>query len=75
MIKTLTPHGNSWAFVIDKPILALLNIDTNTPLEVTTDGRNLIISPVADRRREKKLKSALEKVNKLHGKTLKKLAE
>ena len=26
MIKTLTKHGNSYALVIDKPILDLLNI-------------------------------------------------
>ncbi len=75
MIKTLTPHGNSSALVIEKAILELLNIDTDTPLEVTTDGRNLIVSPVRDKTREKRIKSALEKINKLHGKTLKKLAQ
>ena len=46
MIKTLTTHGNSSALVIEKAILELLKIDTETPLEVTTDGRNLIISPI-----------------------------
>ncbi len=75
MIKTLTPHGNSSALVIEKAILELLNIDTDTPLEVTTDGRNLIVSPVRDKTREKRIKSALEKVNRLHSKTLKKLAK
>ncbi|MDR0378915.1 MAG: AbrB/MazE/SpoVT family DNA-binding domain-containing protein [Candidatus Accumulibacter sp.] len=33
MIKTLTRHGNSYALVIDKPILELLNIAPETPLE------------------------------------------
>jgi len=75
VIKTLTPHGNSSALVIEKAILELLNIDTDTPLEVTTDGRNLIVSPVRDKTREKRIKSALEKVNRLHSKTLKKLAK
>ena len=75
MIKTLTTHGNSSALVIEKAILELLNIDVDTPLEVITDGRNLIISPVRDKNREKRVKSALEKINKIHGKTLKKLAE
>jgi hypothetical protein len=45
------------------------------PLEVTTDGTNIIISPVRDKSREKAFLSALNKVNKRHGKTLKKLAE
>jgi len=46
MITTLTTHGNSAALIIDKPILELLNIDLNTPLEIKTDGRSLIITPI-----------------------------
>jgi len=75
MIKKMVTHGNSSALIIDKPILQLLKIDENTPLELTTDGRNLIISPIEDEKREKKFKSALERVNKKHGKTLLRLAE
>jgi antitoxin MazE len=74
MIKKLVSHGNSAALIIDKPILQLLKVDEDTLLEITTDGRNLIISPVEDEKREKKFKTALEKVNKVHGKTLRKLA-
>jgi len=74
MIKKLVSHGNSAALVIDKPILELLNVDMKTPLEITTDGRNLIISPVVNNRREKKFRSALESVNKQHAGTLQKLA-
>ena len=52
MIKKLSRHGNSLALVIDKPILELLKINADTPLEVSTDGRALIIAPSrqADRR-------------------------
>ena len=75
MIKTLTAHGNSSALVIDKAILELLKIDAETPLEVTTDGKILIISPVRNKTREKKVQSALKKVNKRHSKTLKRLGE
>ncbi len=75
MIKKIVTHGNSAALIIDKPILQLLKIDESTPLELTTDGRNLIISPIEDDKRERKFKSALERVNKKHGKTLQRLAE
>ncbi len=75
MIKKLVAHGNSSALIIDKPILELLKMDIDTPLEITTDGRNLIISPVESAKREKKFRKALEEVNKAHGKTLKKLAK
>jgi len=74
MIKKLVSHGNSAALIIDKPILELLKVDMETPLEITTDGRNLIISPVESVKREKRFKAALDKVNRVHGKTLKKLA-
>jgi antitoxin component of MazEF toxin-antitoxin module len=46
--KHLTAIGNSFGIIIDKPILDLLNIDKNTPLEVKTDGQGLIIRPVYD---------------------------
>ena len=75
MIKTLTAHGNSQALVFKKAILQLLNIDKETPLEISTDGTNIIISPVRDKNRETTFQSALNKVNKRHAKTLKKLAE
>ena len=75
MVKYLTTHGNSAALVIDKPIMELLKIDMETPLEVATDGKNLIISPVADAAREKRFKAALSKIVAKHGKTFAKLAK
>ena len=75
MVKHLTQHGNSAALVIDKPVLELLHITMKTPLELTTDGRNLIISPVKDEKRTARFRAALERVNRRHGKTLKALAE
>ena len=74
MIKKLTRHGNSMALIIDKPILEILNIDENTPLEVTTDGESLGILPVRDKKRLAKFKNALKKVNKKYGGALKKMA-
>jgi antitoxin component of MazEF toxin-antitoxin module len=74
MIKRMVSHGNSAALIIDKPILDILKIDMETPLEVATDGKNLIISPVQDAKREAKFRAALQTVNKKHGKTLKKLS-
>ncbi len=75
MIKTLTKHGNSYALIIDKPILELLNFAPDSPLEVRTDGKVLTISRVSDTSREGRLAKSLSKVNAKHGKALKKLAE
>ena len=75
MTKHLTPHGNSAALIIDKPILALLNISMTTPLEISTDGRSLVISPSIEKSRQKRFSAAMDSVNTLHGKTLRKLAK
>lgn len=75
MIKTMIQHGNSSALVIDKPIMELLNIEQNTPLEIITDGKNIIISPVKDSDRLNRLSSSLSKINSKYSNTLKKLAK
>ena len=59
MLKKLTRHGNSLALVIDKGVLDLLNIDDQTPLEISTDGTLLLISPVRDEKRKKQFREAL----------------
>jgi hypothetical protein len=46
MPKTLIRSGNSLALVIDKPLLALANIDETTPVQIGFDGKQLTISPV-----------------------------
>ena len=74
MIKHLTTHGNSLALIIEKGVLDLLNIGKKTPLEITTDGMNIVISPVHKAAREKVFKEALAQVNARHAKTLRKLA-
>ncbi len=75
MVKHLTQHGNSAALVIDKAVLEILHITMKTPLELVTDGRSLIISPVKNSQRTARFRAALETVNRRHAKTLKALAE
>ncbi len=75
MIKHLTKHGNSMALVIERAVLDLLNIDADTPLDISTDGQVLIITPVRDTERKKKFKKALKSTNMRYGNALKKLAE
>ncbi len=75
MLKKLTRHGNSLALVIDKGVLELLNIDDQTPLEITTDGSILLISPVRDEKRKSQVQKAMGRVNAKYGRALKRLAE
>ena len=75
MSKTLIKHGNSLALVIDKPILEMLQISADTPLELTTNGDSLLVSPVREKRRQKKLRASLDKINRKFGDDLRRLAE
>jgi antitoxin MazE len=75
MLKTLTRHGNSLALVIDRPVLDLLKIDAETPLDISTDGQVLVITPVRDEQRRRKFRKALEAANRRYGRALKRLAE
>ena len=75
MIKTLIKHGNSYALVIDKPILELLRATPDTPLELTTDGETLMVSPIRDAKRQRKLRASLKKMNRRYGDELKRLAD
>lgn len=75
MISQLTRHENSWAVVIDQPMIDLLNIEPETPLEITTDGHVLTITPVNTTTRRKRFEAALEETNREFGNVLRKLAE
>jgi len=75
MIKRLIQHGNSAALVIDKPILEMLKITNETTFELTTDGRNIILSPQNESTQENDVLHSLEKINKKYGLVLKKLGE
>ncbi|MEI9864898.1 MAG: AbrB/MazE/SpoVT family DNA-binding domain-containing protein [Limisphaerales bacterium] len=54
MTKYLTKHGNSFALVIDRPILDLLKIQPDGLLEITTDGQKLTIQPARQEPRRTK---------------------
>ena len=75
MVKTLTRHGNSYALVIDRAILELLNIDPELPLELTTDGNALTIRPAQSGAKRSRVAKSLERVNARHGKALRRLGQ
>lgn len=75
MIKHLTKHGNSYALIIDRPILELLKIDPEAPLDVTTDGTRLTVQPLNAQLHKDRIAESLKKINKRYGRALKRLAE
>ena len=75
MIKTLTKHGNSYALVIDRPVMDLLHIEPDTDLEVSTDGRSLILSPAKSDARKAKIRKAIVQGNDKYGRALRNLGQ
>ncbi len=73
--KKLSRHGNSLALVIDRAVLELLGIDERTSLNISTDGKSLVVSPARDKRREKRFEKALADCNEQFGSALRRLAE
>ncbi len=74
VIKNFVKHGDSWALVIDWPMFELLKIDPEMPVEVTTDGRTVTITPAPDPHK-KKVREARARINERHSAAFKKLAE
>ena len=75
MRKKLTKTGNSLALVLDKPLLDRVGIDASTPLEVSTDGEVIVISPVRSKRRTARLKQVVEEAHRRYGGAFRRLAQ
>jgi hypothetical protein len=55
--------------------MEILNITNETTFELSTDGRNLILSPQVEHTQEKDILNSLEKINKKYETVLKRLGE
>ena len=75
MMKKLSTVGNSLGLIIERPILELLDITKDTPLEVKTDGEALIIRPIRTATLMDHALSAADRLMDAHQETFRKLAE
>lgn len=75
MAKHLTKTGNSLALVIERPVLAATRIGPDTPLEVSTDGDVIVVSPVRDPARTEKLRRGMERIHQRYAGVFRRLAE
>jgi antitoxin component of MazEF toxin-antitoxin module len=75
MKKKLTRTGNSLALVLDRELLDATGIDAATPLEVSTDGEVIVISPVRSARRTEQLRKIMDRAHDRYAGTFKRLAE
>jgi antitoxin MazE len=75
MRKKLTRAGNSLALVLDKKLLERTGIDADTPLEISTDGEVIVVSPVRSARRVAKLRRTMAQAHARYAGAFKRLAE
>lgn len=75
MRKKLTRSGNSVALVLDKPLLEKLGLSENAEVELSTDGEVLVMTPVRDRARKRKLSRIMDELDEQYGGVFRKLAE
>ena len=73
MIKKLSAVGNGLGLIIERPILDLLEITKDTPLEIKTDGEALIIRP-AKLGVKGLIRASTKRMMVVHYETLRKLA-
>jgi len=74
MKKKLPRTGNSVALVLDKPLLEQLGLDETSEVEVSTNGDVLVVTPVRDAARRRKLKKIIEKIDERYGGVFRRLA-
>ncbi len=75
MVKRLVRHGDGYALVIDKPLMELLKIDADTPIEISTDGGKLVITPQNGQAEKNDFRKDLEDFGDKYAKMLKRLAD
>ena len=75
MVKKLTRTGNSVALVLDKALLEQTGLDEDSEVEVSSDGRVIVVTPVRDKKRDARLRDAVGRAHREYGWVFKKLAE
>ncbi len=75
MRKKLTRTGNSVALVLDKGLLEELGLEDNAEVELSTNGDVLVVTPIRDHIRRRKLSKILDEMDEQYGGVFRRLAE
>jgi antitoxin component of MazEF toxin-antitoxin module len=75
MVTRLKRDGDSLVLVIDRPMLEQMQIDSDTPLDVSIEGERLIVAPVRDEERRRDFDRIVKEMNERYPDTFRRLAE
>lgn len=62
--KRITAVGNSAAILLSRDLLDLLDAQIGTEVEITLVGKSLVVRPVSEAERKRKVKAATERILK-----------
>ena len=75
MVTRLKRDGDTLVLVIDRPMVEQMQIDSNTPLDVSIEGERLIVAPVRDEERRRDFDRIVKEMNERYSDTFRRLAE
>ena len=75
MVTRLKQDGDGFSLSIDRPTVEKLQIDAETPLEVTVEGDRLIVSALKDPARRQEFERIVAEMNRRYDGMFKRLAE
>jgi hypothetical protein len=75
MSHKLVRHGDGFALIIDQEILDKLEIDAETPLDISTTDQTLVVTPRRNDNRKAAFEATIEEMDREYGPVFKRLAE
>jgi antitoxin component of MazEF toxin-antitoxin module len=75
MVKTLARQGNSTCLILDRSLMDLLDLDSDSAVRITVEGRKMIVEPLSEEERAAMFKKILAKTGKKNAKLFQKLAK
>jgi antitoxin component of MazEF toxin-antitoxin module len=75
MITKLTRIGDDMAVVLEKPLLDRLGLDENSEVDMSIDGKVLVITPQRNLTREERFRKAADKIDKQYAEVFRRLSD
>jgi antitoxin MazE len=75
IVKKLTRLGNSSALVVDRTLMQLMDIDADTPLKVTVEGRRMTVEPLDEKERAARFEKVMKKTGKKNAELFRRLSK
>ncbi len=75
MIKKLSRQGNSSTLILDRTLMSLLDLNCDSEVKVTVEGRKLIVEPLTEEERKKRFEEVLSRTSQKNAKLFRRLAQ